>query len=135
MGWFCRCRRREEEPFDTPPVRQSSFTDGAVSEGTDGRRALMSPKRHPRRTRIFVRMPSGDILPADMDLEWTTMQASEYIVANCRNVGLKDLEGHEAFNLRFRRRILSSDLTLKESGAEIGSILGLVPSESQVPPE
>lgn len=34
-----------------------------------------------RRTRIFVRMPCGEILPADMDLNWTTWQASEYIIA------------------------------------------------------
>ena len=34
-----------------------------------------------RRTRIFVRMPCGEILPADLDLDWTTTQASEYIIA------------------------------------------------------
>ena len=34
-----------------------------------------------RRTRIFVRMPWGEILPADLDLDWTTTQASEYIIA------------------------------------------------------
>ena len=34
-----------------------------------------------RRTRVFVRMPSGEILPADLDLNWTIAQASDYIIA------------------------------------------------------
>ena len=68
-----------------------------VTPTSEARKVLMTPRRHPRqgpnlvlngcglfslrRTRIFVRMPSGDILPADMDLDWTTTEASEYIIA------------------------------------------------------
>eukprot|EP00913_Durusdinium_trenchii_P010374 g9727.t1 len=127
MGWFCRCRRLPKS--DDLILEVPSSRD--VSPVTPAKKDLVATPRHPRRTRIFVRMPSGEIIPADMDLNWTTTEASEYIIANCRNVGLKGLEN--GCNLRFRRRILRKDLTLKESGAEIGSVLGLVPSEPLQP--
>ena len=131
MGWFCRCRRRPEDDliFELPRDGREGFLVTATSES---RRALVAERRNPRRTRIFVRMPSGEIFPADMDLDWTTTQASEYIIANCRNVGLEGF-ANEGYNLRFRKRILQGDSTLKESGAEIGSVLGLVPTEPTDP--
>lgn len=64
----------------------------------------------PRRTRIFVRMPCGEILPADMDLNWTTWQASEYIIAtwhvkpslawNSLDGGIYELGGFGGFTHR-----------------------------------
>eukprot|EP00434_Breviolum_minutum_P002963 symbB.v1.2.002603.t1/scaffold135.1/size305288/23 len=76
MGWFCRCRRRPEDDliFELPRDGREGFLVTATSES---RRALVAERRNPRRTRIFVRMPSGEIFPADMDLDWTTTQASE----------------------------------------------------------
>lgn len=137
MGWFCRCRRRPEDDlvFELPRDGRDGFLVTPSASGT-ARKALVTPKRNPRRTRIFVRMPCGEILPADLDLDWTTTQASEYIIANCRNVGLEGLENQRAvYDLRFRKRILQRDSTLKESGAEIGSVLGLVPTEPMAPLE
>ena len=36
-------------------------------------------------------MPSGEIFPADMDLDWTTTQASEYIIATWQVRNMEDV--------------------------------------------
>mmetsp|Transcript_11588 Transcript_11588/g.21991 ORF Transcript_11588/g.21991 Transcript_11588/m.21991 type:complete len:154 (-) Transcript_11588:201-662(-) len=132
FSWFCRCRRREPaiglEEVPTP----LSITPIPDLQASRAEPPTLVSRRNPRRTRVFVRMPDGEILPADLDLNWTIAQASDYIIASCSNEWLERLgAAPDAYSLRFKRKILRKQTTLKENGAEIGSVLGFVPSDDE----
>ncbi|CAE7261085.1 epsE [Symbiodinium necroappetens] len=139
FAWLCRCRRRDLDieldvpsPIPTSPTLPIATAGTVLAEPSSEPPTLVSRRRNPRRTRVFVRMPSGEILPADVDLNWTIAQASDYIIANCSNEWLEGLGGTgDGYSLRFKRKILRKQTTLKENGAEIGSVLGFVPSDDE----
>ncbi|CAE7248772.1 epsE [Symbiodinium natans] len=111
LAWFCRCRRRDAEieldqldvptPKSTSPSLEPTKARPVLPEPASEPPTLVTRRRNPRRTRVFVRMPSGDILPADLDLNWTIAQASDYIIANCSNEWLEGLGGAcDGYSLR-----------------------------------
>ena len=65
---------------------------GLLGTRDTGERDSITRKQHSscrrRRTRVFVRMPGGEILPADLDLNWTIAQASDYIIATWNCLGI-----------------------------------------------
>ena len=139
---------------DGSPAAQRSALEprtltAKVTPTSEARKVLMTPRRHPRqdpkppvfsglgmlnsrRTRIFVRMPSGDILPADMDLDWTTTEASEYIIAprlhhipgfGIRRPGalhLADARALLAYHVRITRGALACVCLLRGKLSECG---------------
>eukprot|EP00930_Biecheleria_cincta_P047252 TRINITY_DN3270_c0_g1_i1.p1 TRINITY_DN3270_c0_g1~~TRINITY_DN3270_c0_g1_i1.p1 ORF type:complete len:186 (+),score=35.37 TRINITY_DN3270_c0_g1_i1:31-588(+) len=137
----CPCRRLpvEEEVrlqvFDLPRAFSREVFDlpRAFSREGFGDDLKTTPKRagqgcaSPKRTRVFVRTPSQELRPADVDLAWTVLEATEHILASC-GWNYPDASGKDPkdCSLRFRRRILRADSTLKECGAELGCVLGLL---------
>eukprot|EP00933_Yihiella_yeosuensis_P000306 TRINITY_DN100476_c0_g1_i1.p1 TRINITY_DN100476_c0_g1~~TRINITY_DN100476_c0_g1_i1.p1 ORF type:complete len:195 (-),score=28.50 TRINITY_DN100476_c0_g1_i1:114-647(-) len=79
-------------------------------------------------TRIFVRLPFGETVPVDVDLSWTAQVTVEHLLIHC---GLEDFYGDEFLmcGLRFRGKALRLDRTLKECGAELGSVIHLLDLE------
>ncbi|CAE7272287.1 FKBPL [Symbiodinium sp. CCMP2456] len=123
FAWLCRCRRRDLDieldvpsPIPTSPTLPIVTAGTVLAEPNSEPPTLVSRRRNPRRTRVFVRMPSGEILPADVDLNWTIAQASDYIIANCSNAWLEGLGGTgDGYSLRFKRKILRKQTTLKDA--------------------
>lgn len=75
--------------------------------------------------RVFVRAPGGGTVPVDVDLTWAVEKAMALIIGKC---GLQDIctsQDNELYILRFRSKVLSLQQSLRECGAELGSVLCL----------
>ena len=133
---WLEARRQEPEivlelPAARPPSRFASRVaePGPSASCEDALPRLASRRRAPGRARVFVRLPSGTTMPADLDLTWTIQEALDYIFASVCEASAEGLGGSRDYSLRFKRRILTKETTLKENGGELGSVFGVVPSD------
>eukprot|EP00931_Biecheleriopsis_adriatica_P056930 TRINITY_DN33769_c0_g1_i1.p2 TRINITY_DN33769_c0_g1~~TRINITY_DN33769_c0_g1_i1.p2 ORF type:complete len:198 (+),score=38.63 TRINITY_DN33769_c0_g1_i1:46-594(+) len=126
----CPCRRYPDEVrldvFDDPQDFAALRAEAKGLFAAPRRRATTEPLT-PARTRVFVKTRLGEILPADVDLGWTVAEAIDHILAHCVSSILADSTDQSGTcNLRFRRKILSAEMTLKDCGAELGCVFGLL---------
>jgi len=69
--------------------------------------------------RIFVKGPSGNAVPVDVNLTWAIVQVVAHLIT------VFSLEGANSVVLKFRNKVLPPGRSLKECGAELGSVLSL----------
>ncbi|CAE8722556.1 unnamed protein product, partial [Polarella glacialis] len=116
------CLSESSFTYETPVEETITVDDLTIKLGKNGNSPRASSPCN--RTRVFVKTPFGDTLPADVDLAWTVGRALQHIFMPC---GLKESEVFDlaACGLRFRGKHLCQERTLKACGAEIGSVLHL----------